>query len=360
MAGKMIVVAGPLPPPVHGAALITRRAADTLRAAGFQLAFGDTSPGHAPNRWRHHFNRALAYARCGRTILHHPEASILYLSLSGGYGLLYDLLVVVLARWLGKTIAFHHHSFAYLTKRSAILASIVRMAGANQFHVALCPRMATTLSELYGKHLRTVVVSNLAFIDLPAVGPRSCDRTFSSIGYLSNISLEKGIDRFLDLMARLRESGSGLTARIAGPCSDLEIEDYIKRRASEIGGIEYVGPVYDDAKVHFLSSIDVLVFPTRYVNEAQPVVIYEAQMAGIIVAASSRGCIANMVSEELLLDPSASDLDRIAEQILAWERSGADFQAVLNETKRNRAALLIQREDDARKFLGLFEDPAIG
>jgi glycosyltransferase involved in cell wall biosynthesis len=355
----MIVVAGPLPPPVHGAALITKRAADTLRAAGFQLAFGDTSPGDAPNRWRHHFNRVRAYARCGRTILRHPEASTLYLSLSGGYGLLYDLLIVALARWLGKTIAFHHHSFAYLTKRSAILASIVRMAGADQFHIALCPRMATTLSELYGKHLGTVVISNLAFIDLPAVELRSCDRTFSSIGYLSNISLEKGIDRFLDLMARLRESGSGLTARIAGPCADLEIEHYIKRRANEIGGIEYVGPVYDEAKVHFLSSIDVLVFPTRYVNEAQPVVIYEAQMAGIIVAASSRGCIANMVPEEFLLDPSASDLDRIAEQILAWENSDADFQTVLNETKCSRGALLVQREDDAKKFLELFDGPAI-
>lgn len=87
-------------------------------------------------------------------------------------------------------------------------------------------------------------------------------------------------------------------------------------------------------------------------------VIYEAQMAGIIVAASSRGCIANMVPEELLLDPSASDLDGIAEQILVWEKSVADFQAALNEAKRNRAALLVQREDDARKFMDLFEAPA--
>lgn len=358
MPSKMIVVAGPLPPPVHGAALITKRAVDTLRAAGFQLALGNTSPGDAAGGWRHHFNRARAYVRCGRTILSQPDASILYLSLSGGYGLLYDLLIVVLARWLGKTIAFHHHSFAYLTKRSAILASIVRMAGADQLHIALCPRMATRLSELYGGHLRTVVISNLAFMDLPAAELRSPERRFNSIGYLSNISLEKGIDRFLDLMARLRESGSRLTARIAGPCPDAEIEHYIKRRASEIDGIEYVGPVYDDAKIRFLSSIDVLVFPTRYVNEAQPVVIYEAQMAGIIVAASSRGCIANMVSEELLLDPSASDLDKIAEQILAWEKSDADFQAILDEARSNRAALLVQREDDARKFLELFEAPA--
>lgn len=360
MPSRTIVVAGPLPPPVHGAALITKRAVDTLRAAGFPLALGNTSPGDAAGRWRHHFNRARAYVRCGQTILRHPEASILYLSLSGGYGLLYDLLIVVLARWLGKAIAFHHHSFAYLMKRSAILALIVRVAGAGQLHIALCPKMATTLSELYGKHLRTVVISNLAFIDLPGAELQGPERTFSSIGYLSNISVEKGIDRFLDLMARLRESGSGLTARIAGPCSDPEIERYIERRASEIDGIEYVGPVYDDAKIRFLSSIDVLIFPTRYINEAQPVVIYEAQMAGIIVAASSRGCIANMVPEELLLDPSASDLDKIAEQILAWEKSDADFQAALTEAKLNRSALLVQREDDARKFQELFDAPAIG
>ncbi|MET4802883.1 glycosyltransferase family 4 protein [Bradyrhizobium sp. LB11.1] len=281
------------------------------------------------------------------------------MSLSGGYGLLYDLVLVALARLRGKRIAFHHHSFAYLTKRSAILASIVRVAGTNQIHIALCPKMAATLSELYGRQLKPAIISNLAFFDLPTVGWRSSDRELRSIGYLSNISFEKGIDRFFDLMAKLREHECDLTGRIAGPCADLEMENYINRRASEIGGIEYVGPVYDDAKARFLSSIDVLVFPTRYVNEAQPLVIYEAQVAGVIVAASSRGCISNMVPQGLLLDPSASDLDKIVAQILAWQKSRVAFQAILSEAESHRAMLLVQREGDAANFIGLFEGHAI-
>ena len=215
------------------------------------------------------------------------------------------------------------------------------------------------LSELYGTHLKTATISNLAFVDFPADKPQRCGRTFRSIGYLSNITLEKGIDRFIDLIALLRARGCHLPARIAGPCSDLEIEHYIKRRASELGGIEYVGPVYGDAKARFLSSIDVLVFPTRYANEAEPVVIYEAQVAGIIVAASSRGCIADMIPEDFLLDPSASDLDKLAKQIQAWEKSRDDFQAALEESERHRTALLVQREDDAKKFIDLFGGSAV-
>jgi glycosyltransferase involved in cell wall biosynthesis len=262
--------------------------------------------------------------------------------------------MVMLARLKRCELLFHHHSFSYLRKRSVIMSAIAYVAGPRQQHVALCPTMSNKLCELYGERLMTTVVSNLAFFDLLPSKRSEPRQALCAVGYLSNISLEKGIDRFLDLMAELRASGSQLKGRIAGPFVSLEVQDYVLRRTLEIGGIEYVGPVFGDTKDQFLSSIDLLVFPTRYPHEAQPLVIYEAQAAGVVVAASGRGCIPSMVPNELLLDATASDLRKIVEQILTWEKTPGEFLRVSNEGQRRRMELADRRLTDASRFRELF------
>ncbi len=201
----MMILVGPLPPPVHGAALITQQVADRLAAEEFQLLVCNTSPGKTAGQWQYHLNRVLAYTRCAQNVLRcRGEPIAVYLSLSGGHGLLYDLVIVTLARLRRFRIIFHHHSFSYLAKRNEIMRAIIRIAGPDQMHIALCSVMAAKLSQLYDQRLRTEVISNLAFFD-PGVFDRPVsDRPLNAIGYLSNISPEKGIDRFIDLMAELR------------------------------------------------------------------------------------------------------------------------------------------------------------
>lgn len=350
----MIIIVGPFPPPVHGAALITQRVTDRLGAEGFRLLLCNTAPGNVTARWRYHLSRIAAYLHCWRTILvprlGSRRSNAVYVSLSGGFGLLYDLLVVALARLKRYNVVLHHHSFSYLARPSRIMRAITGIAGADQLHVALCSKMATSISQQYGANLKTVVVSNLAFLDLEESDRVLVGRKLRRIGYLSNISREKGIDRFLDIMAELRSRGSTLAGCIAGPFGDADTEAYVKRRMDEIGGIDYVGPVFDDAKDRFLSSVDVLVFPTRYVHEAQPLVIFEAQAAGALVSASDRGCIADMLSRELLLDSNATDLTKIVDQLLAWEGDTAIFSAALEEAGELRSKLREQRQRDFEKF----------
>lgn len=355
----MIVIVGPFPPPVHGAALITQRVTDRLAAEGFRLLLCNTAPGKVAARWRYHLSRIAAYLRCWRTILgarfDSRRSNAVYVSLSGGFGLLYDFLVVALARLKRYNVVLHHHSFSYLARPSRIMRAITGIAGADQLHIALCSKMATSISRQYGANLRTVVVSNLAFFDLEESDRVLVGRELRTIGYLSNISREKGIDRFLDMMSELRSRGSTLAGCIAGPFGDADIEAYVKRRMDEIGGIDYVGPVFDDAKDRFLSSVDVLVFPTRYVHEAQPLVIFEAQAAGALVSASDRGCIADMLSRELLLDSNASDLTKIVDQLLAWEGDASIFSAALEEAGELRSNLREQRRRDFEKFYDALE-----
>jgi len=352
----MIIMVGPFPLPIHGQSLINQRVADRLSAENLPMVICNTSPRLGTVAWQYHWSRFLAYLRCGRVILQGKQgkSTAVYLSLSGGFGLIYEVFIVALARALRHQIIFHHHSFAYLNKRSILMRAIIIAAGRAQLHIALCSLMAARLIELYDSRLSTLVVSNWAFFDGPALEDSRSERALSAIGYLSNISFEKGIDRFLDIMAELRARGSRVRARIAGPFGDSAIESYVRTRIDQIGAIDYVGPVYGAKKSEFLSSIDLLVFPTRYVHEAEPLVIYEAQAAGVVVAASDRGCICEMIPPELKLDPTASDIRGIVEQILAWETAPSAFLAALRGAWDRRSALAELQSTEYQKFRNAF------
>jgi glycosyltransferase involved in cell wall biosynthesis len=354
----MIIVVGPLPPPIHGAALVTQRAWERLVADKHSVLLCDTSPANGAGLLQYHLSRCLAYIRCCRVLLRRDRKTAgptaVYLSISGGLGLVYDFIVVALSRFNGYDIVIHHHSFSYLTAPSLIMRAIIGVAGTNQLHIALCSLMATRLTQLYNPMLRTAVISNLAFLDSLETDKEKVSHRINFIGYLSNISFEKGIDRFFDMMAELRNKGSQLVGRIAGPLADDEIRNYVELRIEQIGGIEYVGPVFGDAKSQFLSSIDLLVFPTRYLHEAQPLVIYEAEAAGAVVSASDRGCITQMIPESLRLDSTASDLSGLIDKILVWERSPELFLPVLQEAQKRRAGLFEQQLANSERFLATF------
>src|SRR5258708_30668307 len=107
----MIITIGPLPPPLHGASLITQRVIERLAQHNFPVTVCNTSPGPTARRSIYHFNRLIARLRCIITIFkvknRVQNRKAIYLSLSGGFGLLYDLLTVAAARWAGYDIIFH-------------------------------------------------------------------------------------------------------------------------------------------------------------------------------------------------------------------------------------------------------------
>jgi glycosyltransferase involved in cell wall biosynthesis len=138
-------------------------------------------------------------------------------------------------------------------------------------------------------------LSNAAFLE-PAVAQNAALKSTLRLGFLSNITAEKGIFDFFDLAERLQKSGLAVECMIAGPVGE-GVKDVFFRRMAELPNVSHVGPVYGEAKEAFYRSLDVLAFPTRYANEAEPVTILEAFRAGVPVIANHRGCIATMIDE---------------------------------------------------------------
>ena len=115
--------------------------------------------------------------------------------------------------------------------------------------------------------------------------------------------------------------------RLAGPIQTDEAREVIAEASKSFGdALEYVGPIPPGEVVNFLRDLDVFLFPSRYRNEAEPLVVIEAIQVGVPVFAFDRGCIAEIIrTNGVTVPPDADFATAVLERtssILAPPRSG--------------------------------------
>jgi glycosyltransferase involved in cell wall biosynthesis len=260
----------------------------------------DLSPSSLDRRWFTRLSRvskiASSFLQFLRLMCERSGACTVYLSLSGGWGQIFELPFVALARVLKVRLILHHHSFAYVDRPRALTRTLLWTAGRHATHVALCKLMAKGLRYAYGTVSKVLVVSNAAILKLPEAEAAPRKQAVQTIGFLGNISFEKGILEFLELITRLEAREPAIAALIAGPFQTPEVEAVVRQRLRQRKNCAYIGPLYGEDKKAFYDRIDVLIFPSKYVNEAEPLTVYEAMMAGVAVIAWDRGCLQSMLS----------------------------------------------------------------
>lgn len=289
----------------------------------------------------------------GVLIRYRPGA--LYLALSGGTRQIADALFLLLARARGLRLFVHHHSFAYLNERSWIAALCLR-ASSRGTHIVLCETMGERLCARYGiTQERLRILSNAAFLApeesnaVPAPPGASL-----RLGYISNITAEKGIFTFLDVVAAANAGDLAVEADIAGPI-DPAIQRRFRERVASLGSVRYCGPVYEQAKTEFFGRLDVLLFPSLYRNEAEPVVILEALRQGVPVIAFARGCVGCMVPHQagLTMRETEAFSVRAIEQLKLFV---SDRDALSRSKVAARAAFLEHRTRSIARLSALLEE----
>ncbi len=202
-------------------------------------------------------------------------------------------------------------------------------------HVTQSQGMADRLKERYGAR-RIVPISNAVLYPHSEAVPARLRPQLETLAFFSNITAEKGIFEFLDLMAVIEAKKLPLRAKLAGPFQDAQAESAVRARLQKLPGIEYVGPVYGVDKDIFLNSIDVLIFPTRYKNETEAKVNHEAMSRAIPVIAYGRGCIPEFIGPDcgLVIDPAAPFVPAALAQIEAWLTDPVGFEAASQAAAR--------------------------
>jgi glycosyltransferase involved in cell wall biosynthesis len=346
---------GVFPPPVHGMSAISEAVRDELSRSDVDLTvlrIGSSGLMRSPvDRLRRMPRIVIALIRLAA--VKHAAGAALYMSVSGGMGQIYEILFLIIARIKRMRCFLHHHSFAYLDRPSRITRTLTAVAGREATHLLLSEGMASRFREGYPGTGRVLPVSNCVFLPRPAAGAVRIRGACKRLGFLSNISEEKGIWRFLDLVGECEGHGLGLMACVAGPFIDSVTEGEFWRRTSGLVSLEYHGPVYGAAKEAFYSSVDVFIFPSLYVNEAEPLVVHEALMSGVPVIAYRRGAIDELLAQDAGF-VIAQDRNFALEAfgcVKKWVDSPERFRAARESAVARSEALLAASESNWRTVL---------
>jgi len=346
----MLILIGALPPPVHGMSSVNKYMLDLFDARSPNVRKINIA---APGLERRLSQRILRVARVivGTVrflMLLRPSQTTVYLSISGGFGQIYEVLFICLARLFHAQLYLHHHSFAYLDTHSGLTRLLCRCAGASATHITLSPKMSSMLGSNYGVK-NVLALSNTAFLDEDMHGSSSSKLKLSHIGFLSNISEEKGIFHFLSLCRAVHERQLPILALIAGPFQDHATEIQVMQELASLPTVRYIGPVYGSEKSEFFNNIDVLIFPTIYFNEAEPLTIYEALSCHAPVIAYDRGAIGEVLSPKVgLAIPRAQDFTNQALPLLErWLEYPEEFHAA----SMNARLRFVSLRDENKKKL---------
>jgi glycosyltransferase involved in cell wall biosynthesis len=339
---RCVAFVGPLPPPLNGFSNVCGMMLDILRSrAGVQVFNRAPLP---QERMRSQFRQLLVEPLRYSLFCIKQRDSVLYLALSGGAGQLFDLFYLAVARLFRRPMFIHHHSFAYINAprmMHRLCFALMRRCT----HIVLSPDMGSRLAQLYGLDRDKIrVVSNAAFyaaqqVEAAGGGARAAPLR---IGYLSNITFEKGFVELFDIFEQLRRGGVAYDARIAGPVA-VEARAKFDQLLEGAADVQYFGPLYGAEKRQFFQDLDIFIFPTRYANEAEPLVVFEAMQCGIYVIACDRGAIAEMLGNGAGLTASADEVVAVATARVAQlsaDRTALDQarQLALLQAQRIRAA----------------------
>ncbi len=321
---------GAFPPPVHGLAQVNAAVRAALEEHGARPIIVDLAATGLGQSLRSRLGRLPTVVRgwLRFATLRRCRGGSFYISISGGLGQIYEFGFIALARLRGMRCHMHHHSFAYIDRPRRMTSWLLWLGGASAVHIALSPRMAQRLQSVYGVCNVTVVSNALTVVRTPPVGTRP--RTvLRSLGFIGNISDDKGVFEFLSLLQSLSGAGLPIAGKLAGPFQDAQTQQRVISQLSPSSDIEYRGPVYGSAKDAFFEEIDALIFPSRYANEADPLTIHEAMMRGIPVIAYGRGAISEIVTSEcgLVVRQTAPFVELAHAQIVEWVRNPLAFES---------------------------------
>lgn len=279
---------------------------------------------------------------------------VLYRPINGGTGQVYDVVYLLIARLFLNKIYLHHHSFNYLNTKSRLFSLLNTIAGKNAVHIVLGSKMKTVLAELYDIENKNIsVISNLAYFT-PDDTMSLTQNSVIKIGHLANLCSEKGADIFVEVCRTLHKQNVDFSAEIAGPFADLATEKLVLTAVDQIADLHYVGPLYKEQKLQYYQQLDCFIFPSKYKNEAEPLVLFEAANSGGLLLGTQRGCMKDVIHS--LKGESFKEDEQLVDNIVMSITSAIEQGSLKSDKKQVRLTNFLNEQVTAKIALDKFLD----
>ncbi len=310
-----VFVVGRFPPPMDGQSLATARLAALLESNCDVRRF-NTMPGHdslfllgaaqAAATTRHYLRQRPLLRKALDSA---PSAPVLWCSISSSVlGHFRDVLATAPALGGHPVCAVvHRGNFHEVFARGLTRITAPRLARSVDLFVFLSRSLASKAANWIPEH-KIRVAPNTIDTDSECTSEEierkqlaRKGRTTANLLFLSNMVASKGYYDVLDAVALLRARGHAVRATFAGRWNMEEDRKSFNDRVDVLGlkdAVMPVGPVTQRSAIKALHlEADVLVLPTYYENEAQPLAVIEALAAATPVVVTRHGSLPEMVRD---------------------------------------------------------------
>ncbi len=294
------IVLGALPPPMGGAAKNTKIIADEVSAITRTIVLNTSVGSFAHDRtFLYHVKRVLKTLECSARIIFNSlhKEKVIYIVPDGGLGLLYTAFYSCISLLFRFKIIYHHRTFLYIDRKNVLMKFCCKLLGDKLSHIFLSPGMRDRFSSFYPLGSGSIISDNARFVT-----PEYIDKSISDgivLGYLSNLCDEKGFYEVLDTYSRIKSLNINAKLIIAGaPVNDSvksDLQAFLKKFDSSV---DYLDHIDGEKKAEFYRRINYFLFPTKFKQEAQPNVVYEAMSKSCVCICWGRACVPEMYSSE--------------------------------------------------------------
>lgn len=350
-----VAVISQLPPPFHGSTLMTNVFVETLDELKVEWRLVERRfSSRVDEVGRFSFRKLLSAlwmpARLIRTMLMFRPSVTVFFVTNRPLSFLVDWLLSEILRVSGQRRVLYIHTvgFVALAQRGSVWRLLVRrLLSSGDDVVCLGPTLAADVTPW-------VPAERIVFISNSVPSRPSFDEIKASSGrplilYLSNLIKEKGAEDFVDMALAMAASFPEADFLIAGASASKEFTAHLHERARNSPcshQVRFIGLVSDqDEKWRLLKTASVLVFPSTYPYEAQPLTILESMSVGTPVVAYDVGGLKDIVESSrtgyLLRPGDIASLTSTVSDLLrdqqARRQLGANAAAVY-EKKHSRGA----------------------
>ncbi|UKV15535.1 glycosyltransferase family 4 protein [Thalassospiraceae bacterium SW-3-3] len=289
-----------LPPPMHGAAAMNERALAALRKTCDVTLLEMRFTNHPRDIAKLTIGKLVKAFYLSLRLLFElwrkPDA--LYINFAPSGSAFYrDSIYVLMSKQFGIPAILHLHGQGLQAGRENRFAAWLQ-------HRVFTGQTAIILGdalrhELSGIGCQSAIIANCLPEEAFQIAQPLSGNTTPRLLYLSNLFRSKGINDVLAACAILRQRNTDFALDIAGAEGDISVGEL--ERLVDTFDLEnhclYHGPVDAGCRTKLLSKANLFLFPTRYPNEAQPLVVLEAMAAGVPVITSSIGTLGDIVRE---------------------------------------------------------------
>lgn len=307
-ASNKVVVISQVPPPTHGSTLMTRILLEVLTEAGIATKLVDRRFSRFVGEVGVLSLRKLAavpslVGRLTAAVMGARRTCVFFCT-NRPFSFLVDVLLgEVLRVFRVPTVNYIHTTgWTTLARRGRIWKALVRrLLSHAERTVCLGESLVTDIAPFVGGKPISIIPNTIEVRSIDVPHGRRAEGNEGDVLFLSNLIEEKGADIFVDMAISLCNKYADVNFALVGQVADFELVDELRRRIAESGHgarVQLLGPKYGDEKWQVLSDARLLVFPSRYRFEAQPLTIIEAMSVGVPVVASDVGAIGEMISDE--------------------------------------------------------------